>query len=90
MAPNQKAKQRLRVYERDGGSCFYCGVRTIVSFDAKAQRPPPNLATLDHIVPRSKGGMRTAENSVCACLSCNNMRGDMPADKFLMMFYGRR
>lgn len=38
--------------------------------------------TIDHIIPRSKGGPNTASNCVPACGPCNNFRGVQPYDAF--------
>lgn len=51
---------RRNVMKRDGFSCMYCGSRSDL--------------TIDHIVPRSKGGKTTWENLVTACTSCNNKK----------------
>lgn len=32
--------------------------------------------TVDHIIPKAKGGLDTWENLVCACTVCNNKKGD--------------
>ncbi len=61
------------VLARDGGACVYCGIPVV-------RRGPglhraPNLATLDHVVPRSQGGPTRADNLVLACAACNNERG---------------
>jgi 5-methylcytosine-specific restriction endonuclease McrA len=32
--------------------------------------------TVDHVIPRSRGGEDTWENLVCACIKCNNKKGD--------------
>ena len=52
---------------RDGHRCQYCG------------RPDLSL-TVDHIVPVSRGGEDTWENLVCACVACNNKKGDRTPD----------
>ncbi len=52
------------VFARDGGRCQYCGRRF----------PTPELS-LDHVVPRSQGGLSTWENVVCACARCNARKG---------------
>ena len=54
---------RDQLFERDGRRCRYCG--EVVSTET---------ATLDHIVPRSKGGTNHAENLATACLSCNSIK----------------
>lgn len=79
-----KAAQRIRLFEtiyaRDGGRCVYCGVETH-RLGAGLSRSP-NLATLDHVVPRSQGGPLTPANLVLACQACNNRRGVMDAQAF--------
>jgi 5-methylcytosine-specific restriction endonuclease McrA len=53
---------RRAVFARDGWTCQYCGSRT-------------NL-TVDHVIPRSKGGPSTWENIVASCAPCNRRKGD--------------
>lgn len=65
-----KAKQTVRfsranVYLRDNHKCQYCGTH----IDGKA-------ATLDHVLPVSKGGKTTWENTVAACAPCNSAKAD--------------
>ena len=54
---------RRAVFARDGWSCQYCGARS-------------NL-TVDHVIPRSKGGASTWENIVASCAPCNRRKGDL-------------
>ena len=49
---------RRRILKRDGYECGYCGSKR-------------NL-TIDHIIPRSKGGTNTWKNMVTCCNRCNN------------------
>lgn len=51
------------VFIRDNFHCQYCGKHT----------PKP---TIDHIIPKSKGGKANWHNVVTACHSCNNKKGD--------------
>lgn len=53
---------RKRIYGRDKNQCGYCGSKK-------------NL-TIDHIVPRSRGGGNTWENLVTCCSNCNTKKGD--------------
>jgi 5-methylcytosine-specific restriction endonuclease McrA len=53
---------RRAVFARDGWECQYCGARS-------------NL-TVDHVVPRSKGGVTDWENIVASCAPCNRRKGD--------------
>src|SRR4029077_12634265 len=52
----------LAVFARDGWTCQYCGSRAQL--------------TVDHVIPRSKGGGSTWENIVAACAPCNRRKGD--------------
>jgi len=54
---------RKNVLRRDHHTCQYCG---------KTTAP----LTVDHIIPRHLGGKHTWENLVCACVRCNNAKGN--------------
>jgi 5-methylcytosine-specific restriction endonuclease McrA len=63
--PKQKLHlNRRNVLARDGHLCQYCG----------RHFPTPQLS-IDHVMPRSRGGETTWENVVCACLTCNVKKG---------------
>lgn len=63
---NKRAKwSKYNVKLRDEFMCQYCGKR----FSARA-------LTIDHVVPKTKGGKFTWENSVTACKPCNNNKRD--------------
>jgi 5-methylcytosine-specific restriction endonuclease McrA len=53
---------RRAVFARDGWECQYCGKR--------------GSLTMDHVVPRSKGGDTSWENVVACCAGCNRRKGD--------------
>ena len=55
---------RRNVFARDGNQCQYCG-----------QHFPMSELSLDHVVPRSQGGVTSWENIVCACVACNVRKG---------------
>jgi len=55
---------RRNIFLRDGHRCQYCGNRY----------SSPRLS-LDHVMPKSRGGADTWENIVCACLKCNVHKG---------------
>ncbi len=57
----RSALNRRAVFARDGGRCQYCG--------AAAE-------SIDHVVPRAKGGTHTWENVVAACRPCNTAKRD--------------
>lgn len=52
--------------------CHYCGTTLT-----------PMTATIDHIVPVSRGGKWRLDNLVLACQSCNIKKGSMPYAKFV-------
>ena len=58
---------RRNVLRRDGHRCQYC---------AAAER-----LTLDHVLPKSRGGPDTWENLVAACVPCNNRKGNKTPDE---------
>lgn len=53
---------RQNIFRRDGNRCVYC-------------QSKDNL-TLDHVLPRSRGGQSTWTNLVSACRPCNTKKGD--------------
>ena len=55
---------RHTVFARDEHRCQYCG-----------NRLPGSQLSLDHVIPRSRGGSTSWENVVCACLKCNVKKG---------------
>ena len=55
---------RYNIYARDKSTCQYCG-----------KRLPRHQLNLDHVIPRSRGGMSRWENVVCSCVPCNRRKG---------------
>jgi 5-methylcytosine-specific restriction endonuclease McrA len=55
---------RRTVLARDQYTCQYCGAQ-----------PAKGSLTLDHVVPRSRGGEHRWENVVSACIPCNQRKG---------------
>ena len=61
--PRPRVKlSRREIFARDRHTCQYCGRQT-------------HDLTLDHVVPRHRGGGHTWENLVTACKSCNHRKG---------------
>jgi 5-methylcytosine-specific restriction endonuclease McrA len=67
-----------RASERDGClKCHYCGKTGLVAESDPSGKGLGSLATIDHVLPVSKGGSKTDEsNLVVACWGCNHMKGD--------------
>jgi 5-methylcytosine-specific restriction endonuclease McrA len=55
---------RRNLLARDGNCCQYCG-----------RSHPASQLSLDHVVPRSRGGQTSWDNVVCCCVSCNTRKG---------------
>jgi len=53
---------RQNIFKRDGNKCVYCG--------------STESLTLDHVLPRSRGGGSNWNNLVTACKTCNSKKGD--------------
>jgi 5-methylcytosine-specific restriction endonuclease McrA len=61
--PHRKVSlSRANIFRRDGEQCVYCGTHKDL--------------TIDHVIPRSKGGIDSWENLVTACHSCNSHKGN--------------
>ena len=61
---------RKNILRRDNHRCQFCGSTT-------------NL-TIDHIIPKSKGGEDDWENLTTACIKCNNKKGDRTPEEAKM------
>lgn len=59
---------RKNIIMRDGHRCQYCGTSR-------------GSMTIDHVIPRKLHGADTWENMVCACIKCNNLKGDRTPDQ---------
>lgn len=73
--PHRKVvMSRENVFKRDDYTCAYCGFHK-------------NL-TIDHVIPRSRGGGNSWENLVTCCYRCNSKKGDRtPAEAGLRLMY---
>ena len=56
---------RRNLFKRDHFACQYCGVQ-----------PGADELTIDHVVPRSQGGVSSWENCVLACVTCNSRKAN--------------
>jgi 5-methylcytosine-specific restriction endonuclease McrA len=70
---SRSASKRTHILMRDRFRCQYCGVKGN-SFEL----------TLDHIVPRSRGGNTVPENLCAACFPCNQRKGDRTPEEARM------
>ncbi len=63
---------RKNILRRDGHRCQFCG---------RGDLP----LTVDHVIPVSRGGEDTWDNLVCACVDCNNRKGDRTPEEAHML-----
>lgn len=68
------ALNRRSVFLRDGGRCQYCSRRA---------------ESIDHVVPRSRGGTHSWDNVVAACRRCNTAKRDRLLEETTMRLHSR-
>ena len=64
---------RRNIFKRDHYTCQYCGAQ-----------PGSEDLTLDHVLPRSQGGVSSWENCVLACMACNKRKADRTPEQARM------
>ena len=69
---------RVNVYRRDGFACQYCGAR-----------PGAASLTLDHVLPRARGGRTEWTNIVTACVRCNAAKAARTPEQAAMPLHRR-
>lgn len=67
---------RRAIYKRDDNQCKYCG-----------KRPGTELLSIDHIIPRSRGGQLTWTNVVVSCVKCNAKKANKTPEEAGMKFF---
>ena len=82
-SPRIDDRFRLAIFKRDGFVCHVCGRYT--DLDACDVSPPRvthdhNYPSVDHVIPKSKGGTDYPSNLKCACISCNKGKKDKTDD----------
>ncbi len=71
MANNQLHRSRKLAFDRQGGLCYYCGLRMWLD---GPPGPAPLRCTAEHLLARSEGGSDGPSNIVAACWHCNRTR----------------
>lgn len=61
---------RRNLFKRDRYTCQYCG-----------SQPGPESLTIDHVTPKSRGGISSWENCVLACIECNKRKANKTVDE---------
>lgn len=61
---------RRNLFKRDKYTCMYCGAQ-----------PGPEELTIDHVLPKSRGGVSSWENCALACMPCNKRKANRTPDE---------
>ena len=67
--PRRISFGRANLARRDDFTCQYCGKKLNLGRGSEK-------VTIDHVLPRSRGGPNTWENTVASCERCNNRKAD--------------
>ncbi len=70
----KRNRKSLEIFKRDNYKCFYCGIECAMSFHGKKR------ITVDHKIPKSKGGGNHMDNLVTCCHECNSKKADKSVD----------
>ena len=67
---------RKILYKQQNGLCFWCGKKCL---DIKIfqHKKFSDVFTVDHVVPRARGGVKDLSNCVGACRGCNQKRNEI-------------
>jgi hypothetical protein len=86
IASIQNKEFKEAIFKRDGYRCHLCK-RTCDPF-GKLNVVASNVASIDHIIPQSKGGGHYPSNLITACISCNKGRGNKSVSEYLEIVRG--
>ena len=67
-----KSRRRERLAESQNWRCCWCGIECHNNSDGKRE----TFATIEHVIPKNRGGKGVWENVVMSCSECNTARGD--------------
>lgn len=81
-----KSKQRkiVRLHAQQGGKCYFCNCDTHL-LESTQNKMTPITATIEHLIPKSKGGTNAPSNLKMSCHQCNSLRGNMHAVEWLQI-----
>ena len=68
---------KRNIFIRDESICKYCGCK-------------PSKLTIDHVIPKSRGGKSTFENCISSCKPCNNKKNDRTPREAKMKIIGKQ
>lgn len=82
--PVQRKSKRMKARKQTGGRCWYC-----------SKHVHKDEATLDHVIPLTRGGGYERSNLVFSCQPCNEEKGDKSLEQYrtfkgITLFWGER
>lgn len=85
-----KVKNR-EVWEKTNGRCWFCGERLLKPDPARhTPEQKRRWYTVDHAIPRSRGGSSDASNLLPSCSACNGHKCDMTVEEYRIYLTMRR
>lgn len=69
---NSNATAKAECWDKTGGKCWYCGDEV----------HPFRTLSIDHMIPRKRGGSDDIENLVLCCISCNRRKSNKTIDEY--------
>ncbi len=89
MDRRRKRKIQAYLYEKYGGICCICGVQTTLERPGYKQPIAKTMATIGHIIPKSRGGSTKRENLQLECYACNSNAGAVDGRLQLQSKWGK-
>jgi len=71
-----KTRKKLALLDLQDGKCYWCSQKIWID------------ATIDHIVPQSRGGTDDPSNLALACVKCNNVKSNSTPEEFVRHILG--
>lgn len=72
----QTKNKRRVIWEKTNGRCYYCGAQ--LPYRGKGKL----FYTIDHLIPKAKGGSSCFTNLVPCCLDCNKGKADFTVEEY--------
>jgi 5-methylcytosine-specific restriction endonuclease McrA len=70
--------------------CHYCGKEVVSVRQRNGVAPPKNTKTIDHKIPVARGGRDLLKNYVIACRACNEEKGTLTYEEYLVVLKYRK
>lgn len=79
---NEGIKLKNELFEKSNYKCYICNETVVLS----GIEDELNFGTIDHFIPRSKGGANNLKNLRCCCRFCNNTKADRELTPELIIY----